>query len=65
MASPTQRHQFEQTPGDSEGQGSLACCSTWSSKESDTTDQLSNSNDRYLMKMEQDRGVQLVGEVEL
>ena len=23
-------HEFEQTPGDSEGQGSLACCSLWS-----------------------------------
>ena len=22
-------HQFEQTPGDSEGEGSLACCSPW------------------------------------
>ena len=22
-------HEFEQTPGDSEGQGSLACCSLW------------------------------------
>ena len=22
-------HEFEQTPGDSEGQGSLACCSAW------------------------------------
>ena len=22
-------HEFEQTPGDSEGQGSLACCSSW------------------------------------
>ena len=22
-------HEFEQTPGDSEGQGSLVCCSTW------------------------------------
>ena len=32
-------HEFEQTPGegDSEGQGSLACCSPWSSKESDMT----------------------------
>ena len=29
--------EFEQTPGDSEGQGSLACCSPWSCKESDTT----------------------------
>ena len=23
------RHEFEQTPGDSEGQGSLVCCSPW------------------------------------
>ena len=22
-------HEFEQTPGDSEGQGSLSCCSLW------------------------------------
>ena len=29
--------EFEQTPGNSEGQGSLACCSQWSQKESDTT----------------------------
>ena len=28
---------MEQTPGDSEGQGSLACCSPWGHKESDTT----------------------------
>ena len=28
-------HEFEQTPGDSEGQGSLACCSPWALKESD------------------------------
>ena len=27
---------FEQTPGDGEGQGSLACCSLWGRKESDT-----------------------------
>ena len=30
-------HEFEQTPGDGEGQGSLVCCSPWSYKESDTT----------------------------
>jgi len=30
-------HEFEQTPGDSEGQGSLACCSSRGCKESDTT----------------------------
>ena len=29
-------HEFEQTPGDSEGQGSLPCCSPWDCKESDT-----------------------------
>ena len=23
------RHEFEQTPGDGEGQGSLVCCSPW------------------------------------
>ena len=28
---------FEQTPGDSEGQGSLVCCNSWSRKELDTT----------------------------
>ena len=26
-----------QTPGDSEGQGSLACCSPWGRKEADMT----------------------------
>ena len=31
-------HEFEQTPGDSEGQGGLACCSLWGRKESDTTE---------------------------
>ena len=29
--------EFEQTQGDSEGQGSLACCSPCGHKESDTT----------------------------
>ena len=31
------RHEFEQTLGDSEGQGSLACCSPWGPKELDVT----------------------------
>ena len=30
-------HEFEQTLGDSEGQGSLVCCSPWSCKELDMT----------------------------
>ena len=34
----------EQTPGDSEGQGSLACCSPWGRKESDMTEWLNSNN---------------------
>ena len=30
-------HEFKQTPENSEGQGSLACCSPWGCKESDVT----------------------------
>ena len=30
-------HEFGQTPGDSEGQGSLVCCSLWGHRESDMT----------------------------
>ena len=30
-------HEFEQTEEDSEGQGSLMCCSSWGRKESDMT----------------------------
>ena len=30
-------HAFEQTLGDSEGQGSLVCCSPWGRRESDRT----------------------------
>ena len=41
-------HEFEQTPGAGDGQGSLACHSPWSLKESDTTEQLNNK-----MKLEQ------------
>ena len=36
-------HEFEQVPGDDEGQGSLECCSPWGRKESDTTEQLNNN----------------------
>ena len=31
-------HEFGQTPGDGEGQGSLACCSPCGGKESDKTE---------------------------
>ena len=36
-------HEFEQAPGDGEGQGSLACCSPRGHKEPDATEQLNNS----------------------
>ena len=36
------RHEFEQTLGDNEGQGSLVCCSLWGWKESGTTQRLNN-----------------------
>ena len=37
-------HEFEQTPADGEGQGSLACCSPWGDEELDTTEPLNNNN---------------------
>ena len=33
-------HDFEQTPGVGDGQGSLACCSSWSRKELEMTEGL-------------------------
>ena len=33
-------HEFEQTPGVGDGQGSWVCCSPWGPEESDTTEQL-------------------------
>ena len=45
MASPTQQTQFEQSPGDGDGQGGLACCSPGGHEELDTTLQLNNNND--------------------
>ena len=41
-------HEFEQTPGDSEEQRSLACCRQQGHKESDTTEQLNNVSIQYL-----------------
>ena len=35
-------HEFEQTLGDSEGQGNLTCCSPWGHKELDTAERLNN-----------------------
>ena len=36
-------HEFEQTLGESEGRESLKCCSPWSHKELDKTEQLNNN----------------------
>ena len=36
-------HEFEEILGDSEGQGSLVCCSPWGHKESDTNERLINN----------------------
>ena len=37
-------HEFEQTSGKNEGQGSPACCSPWGHKKSDTTERLNSNN---------------------
>ena len=41
-------HEFEQAPGVDEGQGSLACCSPWGHRESETTEQLNDSNRHWI-----------------
>ena len=42
-------HEFQQTLGDSEGQGSLACCSPRSLIESDMSEQLNNNNNNTVI----------------
>ena len=37
-------HEFEEVPGDGEGQGNLVFCRPWGHKESDRTEQLKDSN---------------------
>ena len=39
-------HEFEQTPGDSEGQGSLTCCIPWGRKELGMTERLNNNKEK-------------------
>ena len=41
-------HEFEQALGDGEGQGSLASCSPWGLKESDTTERLNSNNNKIM-----------------
>ena len=57
-----QRHQpngneSEQSLGDSEGLGSLACCSPWSHKESDMTERLNQTEYQWNGGEEKDDGV--------
>ena len=40
MASLTDGHEFEWTPGVGDEQGGLACCDSWGRKESNTTERL-------------------------
>ena len=40
---PLNGHESEQTPGDSEGQGSLACCISWGRKELNMTEEQQNA----------------------
>ena len=47
MAGWLNGHEVEQIPGDSEGRGSLACCSSWGRKEPDMTYQLNSNNKRH------------------
>ena len=35
-------HEFEQAPGDGEGQRSLACCGSWGRRDSDTAERLND-----------------------
>ena len=37
-------HKLEQTPDDSEIQGSLGCCSPWGCKDSDMTERMNSNN---------------------
>jgi len=42
-------HEFEQTSGNSEGQGSLVCCSLWGCEELDMTEGLNNKRIRLII----------------
>ena len=45
-------HEFEQTLGDSNGQGSLECCSPQGHKKSDTTDSMNDNKGGYVSQPE-------------
>ena len=43
------RHEFEQAPGDGEGQGNLACWSPWGRKESDWATEQQQTNAQIIL----------------
>ena len=47
-------HEFEQAPGDCDGQRNLACCSPWDHKKSDKSEQLNNKQQQ---SKEEENGV--------
>ena len=55
------RHEFEKTLGDSEGQGSLMCCSPWGHKELDITQQLNSKQQNELLIKGSDNHVFYIG----
>ena len=62
-------HESKQTLGDGEGQGSLACCSPWGRRESDTTERLTEQQRRLqlessLVFVDQKKREQSAGKVE-
>ena len=52
-------HEFEQAPGVGDGQGRLACCSSWGCKELDTTEWLNwlNRTIKYFFKQQWDNKI--------
>ena len=48
-------HEFEQAPGVGDGQGSLACCTLWGHKKSDTTERLNWTETIYVWDRAQER----------
>ena len=55
-------HEFEQTLGNGEEQGSLACCGPWGFKELYITEQLNSNNKQKLIAIITDKDLDLNSE---
>ena len=53
-------HEFEQTLGDGDGQGSLVCCSPWGHKELDMTERLNNNDKGFKTSQGASQGAPVV-----